>query len=589
MLNVGTNFQVADILTKLFPEPKKWEHALRLIGIGATKIPRCRQKASPVVSAAGHQGGPQRLLIEFCCAPDSKLCTPRDASKGCKCIRVTEKEDGTTESCRSWIAREVKTFREKHPKGKILLYTSLPCVGGSPWGNINGLTEKGEERIQQQQKEFSKLFKSLAKLIDQIKEYKISIAFELSRNCKYWRWPIVRAFLVKHGLGSYNFDGCMFGVVGRDGNPMKKSWTIATNMEQLSCLEKHRCDGMHAHDQSRGVALKLAEGYTFELTDLIHGCFRQLALAQDPPKRTRLALPAMSREATPIVRSIAPSSARNPAEIANQTQAAVTGELESPEVMESNIKWWNKVFVQSITSYYQMVLGPSEQQRETTEGILRTFTPQSAFEICCLADDEPLFEAMRPLARVSREALGRIPKGIDARSPIWLFVSDSGPCMVTGKGRTPKKYPIDQVLSERRPGYVAAFKHDMLWGQDLRRIIIRSIELVAEARAGNPDAPIVLVAMWNGNELVGKRGINPQQHWPFEEPEGHYPDILEDLKRRIRWFKMKCNEHKVEVAGLMAEPDCFFYNLLGPFQAMIKTIKEWFHEEFASDLYSRFR
>ena len=256
---------------------------------------------------------------------------------------------------------------------------------------------------------------------------------------------------------------------------------------------------------------------------------------------------------------------------------------------KSNIKWWNKVFVQSITSYYQMVLGSSEQERETVDGILRTFTPQSAFEIAWLADDEPLFEAMRPLARVSREALGRIPKCIDSRSPIWLFVSDSSPCMVTGKGRTLKKYPIDQVLSERRPGYVAAFKHDVLWGQDLRRIIIRSIELVAEARTGNPDAPIVFVAMSNGNELVGKRGINPQQHWPFEELEGHHPDILEDLKRHIRWFKMKCDEHKVEVAGLMAEPDCFFYNLLGPFQRMIKAIKEWFLEDFASDLNTRFR
>ena len=56
MLNVGTNFQVADVFRKPFPEPKKWEHALRLIGIGATKIPRCRQKASPVVSAAGITG-----------------------------------------------------------------------------------------------------------------------------------------------------------------------------------------------------------------------------------------------------------------------------------------------------------------------------------------------------------------------------------------------------------------------------------------------------------------------------------------------------------------------------------------------------
>ena len=147
LLNVGTLHQVADILTKPFPEPKKWEHALRLIGIGAAKVPGCRSEARPSVATVGHQGGVQRLLIEFCCAHDSKLSEKRDATKGCKCIRVTEAEDGTTESCRNWLAQEVKDFRASHPKRKILLYASLPCVGGSPWGNVNKQTEEGEERI----------------------------------------------------------------------------------------------------------------------------------------------------------------------------------------------------------------------------------------------------------------------------------------------------------------------------------------------------------------------------------------------------------------------------------------------------------
>ena len=195
LLNVGTLYQVADILTKPFPEPKKWEHALRLIGIGATKIPGCHDKARPSVVTVSHQGGCNRVLIEFCCAHDSKLSEARDASKGCRCIRVTEAEDGTTESCRNWLAREVKSFRTSHPKGKILLYASLPCVGGSPWGNVNKETEEGEARIQQQQEEFTKLFKPFKKFIEILKDENAHIAFELSRNCKYWRWPMIRNFM----------------------------------------------------------------------------------------------------------------------------------------------------------------------------------------------------------------------------------------------------------------------------------------------------------------------------------------------------------------------------------------------------------
>ena len=91
-------------------------------------------------------------------------------------------------------------FRENNPQGEVLLYASLPCAGGSPWGCINRLTDSGAERIEQQQKDFTKLFKSLQKLIHEIDGPHLSIAFELSKNCKYWKWPMVQSFLKKQDL-----------------------------------------------------------------------------------------------------------------------------------------------------------------------------------------------------------------------------------------------------------------------------------------------------------------------------------------------------------------------------------------------------
>ena len=148
LINVGTLWQTADILTKPFTSPTKWEHALRLMNIGPAWIGadgkvRHLDSRPACVANVSHQGGQddsskfQRLLIEFCCSADSKLSTPRDASKGCKLIRVTESEDGSSLSCRNWLAQEVKDFRKANPQGAILLYASLPCVGGSPWGSIN--------------------------------------------------------------------------------------------------------------------------------------------------------------------------------------------------------------------------------------------------------------------------------------------------------------------------------------------------------------------------------------------------------------------------------------------------------------------
>ena len=106
---------------------------------------------------------------------------------------------------------------------------------------------------------------------------------------------MVQSFLKRYQLKSYPFHGCQFGVQDARGLPMKKGWMIATNMEEVSKLAKHVCDGSHTHGQSRGVALKLAENYTFALTDLIHRCFHSRAsTTQTAPKRKVLAVPAMA-------------------------------------------------------------------------------------------------------------------------------------------------------------------------------------------------------------------------------------------------------------------------------------------------------
>ena len=115
----------------------------------------------------------------------------------------------------------------------LILYASLPCVEGSPWGNVNGLTVEGHERSKEQQKQFTTLLKSFVKLLGEVYDERTLIAFELSKNCKYWRWPMVRKFLIERFMSVHHFDGCMMGVLGNNGQPMKKSWTIAGNFKEL--------------------------------------------------------------------------------------------------------------------------------------------------------------------------------------------------------------------------------------------------------------------------------------------------------------------------------------------------------------------
>jgi hypothetical protein len=113
---------------------------------------------------------------------------------------------------------------------------------------------------------------------------------------------MVQSFLKKQDLKLYPFHGCQFG----DTDLGSLSWMIATNMQELSSLSEYVCDGSHIHGQSWGTALKLAESYTFTLTDFIHCCFRSRAnQAQTAKNRKRLAVPAMSRRSDDAPMTIA--------------------------------------------------------------------------------------------------------------------------------------------------------------------------------------------------------------------------------------------------------------------------------------------
>ena len=58
----------------------------------------------------------------------------------------------------------------------------------------------------------------------------------------------------------------------------------------------------------------------------------------------------------------------------------------------------------------------------------------------------------------------------------------------------------------------------------------RAIELAKEtiAKYGENIRLNVHVA-WFGNELVGRGGIAPQPTWPYDDGDGHWPDLLDTL------------------------------------------------------------
>ena len=553
LINVGTTFQVADILTKPFTSAPKWQHALRLIGIGTSLIKDavpCKARAfvnaeqlQSSASVAQNQGGiahENRLLVEFCCSADSKLGQTRAASKGCNVLRITEDLDATSNECQEVIKEKVSKFRKQCPKGSILFYASLPCTGGSPWGNVNKETPHGAQTIAAQQEDFKALFKSWCKVLTENHGENCFIAFELSKNCKYWSWSIVNRFLSKYCLTKHSFHGCCLGVKGLNGLPMKKGWTIASDIKQLEGLEQYKCNGQHKHDESRGKALKQAEQYTYDLTDFIHRCFAEAVESSKATSHPSFALPAV--------------------------------------MAVSMLDAWDSGLEGVMASFLYMDLGYFDRSKEFAEGVASQYTAQSLLNEM-VKEDHFMWPVLKPLIDCPRRVLNGIAKpGVNPSRTVHILVSDSALAMISGGRKNRVKHSFEEFFESSRPATCQSFRHRMCWGRDLQYLCKEASKVLKESRSVQTDAPTYVVVYWNGNELVGKNGIQPTNRHPFDEPEGDYHQLMSDSKRHITWLLNECRKNCATLALLTGCPGDI-YDIPGVYDLFYKELKNWFFEE----------
>ena len=143
LVYVASILQAADIFTKPFSNAEKWDKLIKLLAIVPSpnsvvrKAEKTMQSKEP--SAVVASSGPQRILIEVCCGPNSKLGdTSRKQAKGCIVFRITEQDDITSPKTRKRITDLVNDVLRKHgPKVRVLVWASIPCTGGSPWQRVN--------------------------------------------------------------------------------------------------------------------------------------------------------------------------------------------------------------------------------------------------------------------------------------------------------------------------------------------------------------------------------------------------------------------------------------------------------------------
>lgn len=160
----------------------------------------------------------------------------------------------------------------------ILIWVAIPCIGGSPWQNLNKLWPGGDDRIQSHIDTFTPLWLKFVGFIKWVKveqKRRYVLCIEWPTGCAYWRWHSVQEFERVNALSRTNFHGCAFGLTSRIGNPIKKPWTISTNSVLFqSSVEKRICCNDHFHDVCCGIDTKESENYTFSMTRNVHKCFK---------------------------------------------------------------------------------------------------------------------------------------------------------------------------------------------------------------------------------------------------------------------------------------------------------------------------
>ena len=67
---------------------------------------------------------------------------------------------------------------------------------------------------------------------------------------------------------------------------------------------------------------------------------------------------------------------------------------------------------------------------------------------------------------------------VDVVPTIYVLTSDSAMALITGRGRTLKKYTIEKDLAARKAEMILEIGHEMLWGKDLQSLVKANIAMV---------------------------------------------------------------------------------------------------------------
>jgi hypothetical protein len=151
------------------------------------------------------------------------LGQPSKYSSGCKVVRLTIDDDLRTIEGLEKALEIVK----RCPRGRTLLWSSMPCAGGSPLQHINRARSVGLEKLEEHRRDFYVLWGHFEVVAEVVMSIGGIVVNEWPENSDYWQQLKVAQFLGYYSFVDRIFHGCVCGLVSKygpcPGAPIEKS------------------------------------------------------------------------------------------------------------------------------------------------------------------------------------------------------------------------------------------------------------------------------------------------------------------------------------------------------------------------------
>ena len=79
----------------------------------------------------------------------------------------------------------------------LLLFSAMPCAGGSPWQYINLKKPGVAAKVRKHWKLFKELWTVFVWAAEKVLGVGGEVVIEWPKGCRYWQWPMVQKYLQK--------------------------------------------------------------------------------------------------------------------------------------------------------------------------------------------------------------------------------------------------------------------------------------------------------------------------------------------------------------------------------------------------------